>query len=84
MKFKRQVILDTRTKWAVDIPDEIPDEDKVRYAWKRVLMLAAKIPKAGKKDLHVQLFPPRDMIRDIDNYQIPQTEEKGDGGSRDT
>lgn len=61
MNMKRCVIIETRTRWSVDIPDDVPDSEKVKYAWKRLLLLGDRIPKAGKKDLQVQFFPPWDL-----------------------
>lgn len=62
MNIKRCVIIETRTRWTVDIPDDIPDENKIQYAWKRLLLFGDRIPKAGKKDMQVQFFPPWDIM----------------------
>lgn len=65
---KRVVILDTRTKWHVDIPDDVPREEAVTYAWSRVLKLSNKVSNAKNSDLKVQIEIPKPLRKQI---QVP-------------
>lgn len=40
---RRQVIIDTRTRWTITIPEEVPDIDKVAYAWEEVQRAALAV-----------------------------------------
>ena len=73
---KKITILDTQTRWCIEIPDDVTEQDRVIYAWKRVLKLASKISQAGKKDLKVQIEIPYKLRGVLTMQEEPSQKEK--------
>lgn len=60
----RVLILDTRTRWHVTLPENLEEEPLI-YAWQTVLKLASRISSAKGGNVSVQLtvpFPLRERL----------------------